>query len=99
LYATSGDLEASIDLYRELTEIDPGDERLWRALFRLHADRGDRLALMREEHRLRTALRALAADVDEIGSSEVEEPNNEALQEYQRLLAGLQEREREAAAV
>jgi len=84
-----------------LTEIDPSDERLWRALFRLHADRGDRLALVREEHRLRAALRqaAEAADVDDSASQQIEEPSRETVQEYQRLMAGLQEREREAAAV
>ena len=99
LYATSGDLEASVDLYRELTEIDPGDERLWRALFRLHADRGDRLALVREEHRLRAVLRNLASDVDEAGGPHIEEPSRETVQEYQGLLAAMQERERQAAAV
>ncbi|MGI9147427.1 MAG: LysM peptidoglycan-binding domain-containing protein [Chloroflexota bacterium] len=99
LYASSGDLEASIDLYRELTEIDASDERLWRALFRLHADRGDRLALVREERRLRAALRYLAAEMDDAGSSQIENPSRETLQEYQRLLASLQDREREATAV
>jgi len=99
MYAISGDLAASIDLNRELTEIDPADERLWRALFRLHADRGDRLALVREEHRMRAALRALAAEVDDAGSSQIADPSRETLQEYQRLLASLQEGEREAAAV
>ena len=99
MYATSGDLAASIDLYRELTEIDPSDERLWRALFRLHADRGDRLALVREEHRFRAALRELAAEVDDDGGAQIDDPSRETLQEYQRLLAGLQPSEPEAAAV
>ncbi|HLZ27855.1 MAG TPA: LysM peptidoglycan-binding domain-containing protein [Chloroflexota bacterium] len=99
LYVTSGDLAASIDLYRELTEIDPFDERLWCALFRLHADRGDRLALVREERRFRAALRELAAEVDDDGGVPIDDPSRDTLQEYQRLLAGLQANEREAAAV
>jgi DNA-binding SARP family transcriptional activator len=99
LYAISGDLDASVVLYRELSEIDPSDERLWRALFRLHAERGDRLALVREEHRMRAALRELAAEVDVAGSAQIADPSRETLQEYQRLLGGIQDRERKAAAV
>jgi DNA-binding SARP family transcriptional activator len=99
MYASSGELEAAIDLYRELTEIDPFDERLWRALFRLHAERADRLALVREEHRLRSALRDLAAEMDDAESGRIQDPSRETLLEYQRLLAGLQDPERRAAAV
>jgi DNA-binding SARP family transcriptional activator len=99
LYAISGDLSASIDVYRELTEIDPGDERLWRALFRLHADRADRVALMREEHRMREALRDLAAELEDSTSPPVEEPSRETVDEYQRLLVNLRSPERAAAAV
>lgn len=99
LYATSGEVGASIALYRELTELDPGDEWLWRALFRLHADRGDRLGLVREEHRMRQALRDLAAELDESSSPQVADPSRELVQEYQRLLADLRDAEREPAAV
>jgi DNA-binding SARP family transcriptional activator len=99
MYAIAGESEAAIDVFRELTESDPSDERLWRALFRLHADRGDRLALVREEHRMRAALRDLAAEIDGDGTSQIEDPSRETLQEYQRLLAGLNELEPEAAAV
>jgi DNA-binding SARP family transcriptional activator len=99
MYAVAGDLDASIDVYRELTEIDATDERLWRALFRLHADRGDRLALVREENRMREAFRDPSAVVDEEAGEQIDEPSRETLQEYQRLLAGLNDREREPAAV
>jgi DNA-binding SARP family transcriptional activator len=99
LYASSGDLGASIELYREMTELDPGDERLWRALFRLHADRGDRVALVREEHRMRAALRDLATELEHSSSPQIEEPSRETVHEYQRLLASLRDPERERAVV
>jgi nucleoid-associated protein YgaU/two-component SAPR family response regulator len=97
LYAAGEAVQAALDLYRELTEIDPGDERLWRALFRLHAERGDRVALVREERRMRAALRELAADVDDQPTSHAEDVSRETVQEYQRLLASLSERDREPA--
>jgi two-component SAPR family response regulator len=97
LYATGEDTDAALDLYRELSEIDPGDERLWRALFRLHAERGDRLALVREERRMREALRELADEVDDQPGVRFQDASRETVQEYQRLLASLGEREREPA--
>jgi DNA-binding SARP family transcriptional activator len=100
LYAESGKLEASIVVYRELSEIDPGDERVWRALFRLHAERTDRSELVREEWRMREALRGLAAELeDAAGATALEEPGLETVQEYQRLLASLRDPEPEPAAV
>jgi DNA-binding SARP family transcriptional activator len=96
LYAVAGDLGASIELYRELTEIDPGDERLWCAVFRLHAQRGDRMALIREEQRMR---HALTMELDDSSSLKIEDPSRETVQEYQRLLASLRDPEREPAAV
>ncbi|HEV7664443.1 MAG TPA: LysM peptidoglycan-binding domain-containing protein, partial [Chloroflexota bacterium] len=100
LYAQAGESAAAVEVYRELTAIDPGDERLWRALFRLHAERGDRLALMRDEHALRLALRDLS---DRDGEGEgpgkrddfVDEPSRDLLDEYQRLLDGLHDADRE----
>jgi nucleoid-associated protein YgaU/DNA-binding SARP family transcriptional activator len=89
LYASCGALAPAVHVYRELTEIDPGDERLWRALFRLHAELGDRPALVREEHRMREALRDLAADFDDSADGQLDEPSRETAQEYQRLLASL----------
>ncbi|MBV9578102.1 MAG: LysM peptidoglycan-binding domain-containing protein [Chloroflexi bacterium] len=93
LYAESGDLAAAIDLYRELTEIDPADERLWQALFRLHAQRSDRDALIAEEKRLRQTLHDLAEELDLPDSENADEPGRETTQEYERLLSGLRERE------
>ena len=95
LYAAGEDIEAALELYRELTDIDPGDERLWRALFRLHAARGDRLGLVREERRMREALRELADEVDDPSASPTQDVSRETVQEYQRLLASLGERDRE----
>jgi DNA-binding SARP family transcriptional activator len=97
LYVSADQLESAVGLYRELTESDPADEQLWRALFRLHAVRGDRVALVRDEHRMRVALRELAADVDEPESSLLIGPGRETVQEYQRLLASLADQEREPA--
>src|SRR4029077_14657806 len=77
LYAASNELSAAIDVYRELTDADPADERVWRALFGLHAQRGDRVALVREEHRMRESLRELAADMDAANPAELEEPSDE----------------------
>jgi two-component SAPR family response regulator len=99
LYVCAGAMDAAMDLYHELTEIDPGDERLWRALFRVHAQRGDRLGLVREEHRMREALHDLAAEVDDQRGLQMEDPSRDTIQEYQRLLSSLGDREREPAAV
>jgi two-component SAPR family response regulator len=98
LYVAAGQLALAIDVYRELTEIDPGDERLWRGLFRVHAERGDRLALVREEHRMRAALRDLAGEVDQ-GEAGFDEPSRDLVHEYQRLLAATRDAERETAGV
>ena len=98
LYTTAAEFGAAIDVYRELTEIDPGDERLWCALFRLHAQRGDRPALIREEYRMRQAFRDLS-ELDDSSTRQIEEPSHETIQEYQRLLATVRDREREPAAV
>jgi DNA-binding SARP family transcriptional activator/nucleoid-associated protein YgaU len=95
-YAASGMLEASIELYRELTEMDPADERLWQALFRLHAQRRDLDELVAEEQRMRRTLRELAAEFD-ASDGHADEPGRDTVDEYQRLLAGL--RERQPAAV
>ncbi|MBV9600662.1 MAG: LysM peptidoglycan-binding domain-containing protein [Chloroflexi bacterium] len=97
LYTDAGELVAAIELYRELTEIDPADERLWQALFRLHAQREDRDALVAEEKRLRQTLRDLAEELDIADTAHVDEPGRETALEYQRLLSSL--REREPAAV
>jgi DNA-binding SARP family transcriptional activator/LysM repeat protein len=95
-YAVGGDLAASIELYRELTEIDPGDERLWRALFRLHAQRGDRQALIREEQRMRAAM---TMELEDSLSPQIEDPSRETVQEYELLLASLRDPAREPATV
>jgi two-component SAPR family response regulator len=101
LYAQAADHVAAIEVYRELTEIDPGDERLWTALFRLHAERGDRLALIREEHRLREALHELAGSDsdDDMVESVLDGPSRQLAEEYQRLLSRLRDGEREIAHV
>lgn len=44
--------ERALELYEELTRLDPTNERLWCALFRLHAQMGDRAALERDWRRL-----------------------------------------------
>ncbi len=93
LYTEVNELEAAIGVYREMTELDPADERLWQALFRLHARRGDRDALVAEEQRLRQTLRELAEELEGIDDAHADEPGLELAQEYQQLLAGLRVRE------
>jgi DNA-binding SARP family transcriptional activator len=89
LYAESGDTAAGIDVYHELTELEPSDERVWRALFRLHAERRDGPALIREGRRMRAALRDLAVHNGEEPLAEACEPDRETQRDYERLLAGL----------
>ncbi len=95
LYASAGQTDGAIALYRELAQADPGDESIWRALFRLHHRRRDRPALLREERRMRQALRE--SDPDDAGDlgldpdvdPEVYEPSAETAFEFDRLLADL----------
>jgi hypothetical protein len=93
LYTEAGELEPAIDVYREMTEIDPADEHLWQALFRLHAQRKDCDALVAEEQRLRKTLRDLAEELDGPIDAHADEPGRELIQEYEQLLAGLRVRE------
>jgi two-component SAPR family response regulator len=89
LYAEAGELTAAIDLYRELTEADPAHEGLWLALFRLHARRSDRNALIAEDRRLRYMLRVLAHELGALAPREVTEPAQVLVQEFHRLLSDL----------
>ena len=92
-YASIGALDESIRVYRDLTEIDPTDEERWRVLFRLHALRGDRAELMREENRMRLCLHELAEDADLTTGQPIDEPSRETVEEFARLLASLRDRE------
>jgi DNA-binding SARP family transcriptional activator len=82
-----------VELYRELTESDPGHEQVWLALFRLHAQRGDRVGLLREERRMRQVLREFADEFGPTDAAEAAEMSADAAREFQRLLASLRERE------
>jgi two-component SAPR family response regulator len=93
LYASAGSADLAIDVYRELTQMDPADDQVWQALFRLHAQRGDRESLVAEEQRLRRSLRELAEELGELPMAHAEEPSRETTDEFKRLLAGLRERE------
>ena len=97
-YTSSGQVAQAIDVYHDLTEMDPSDERLFQALFRLRAQNGDVSGLEAEEKRMRELLRDLAADLDSTEQTP-EEPDAETVQEYRRLLEGLRAQQREAAAV
>lgn len=99
LFASADQLAAATNLRHELTEINPGDEHNWQALFHLHAKRGDRPALLREERRMRVLLRELAGDADAQAKPGIDEPSRETQREFERLLAELDARERQAAAV
>jgi DNA-binding SARP family transcriptional activator len=99
LYTDAGTLEAAVALYRELTDMDPADERLWLALFRVDALRGDRIALVRDELRFRESLRELAEVMGSTATERIDEPSREIAQEFQRLLASLHDRDRAPATV
>jgi DNA-binding SARP family transcriptional activator len=95
LCVAAGRLEDAGALYRELTLADPGDEALWRALFRVIAARGDRPGLADEERRMRRALQELEA---EAGGGKARaataEPSQETVGELQRLREGIDAAER-----
>jgi hypothetical protein len=63
------------------------------SLFRLHAQRGDRLALLREEHRMRETLRELTEEFGPTDAAEDGELSRETAREFQRLLASMRDRE------
>jgi hypothetical protein len=65
----------------------------------LHAQRGDRPALMRADQRMRAALRDMTDESDGSSSAQLEDPSRETVQEYQRLLATMRDPEREPATV
>ena len=69
------------------------DEQIWLALFRLHAERGDRLGLLREERRMRDALRELVEDLGPGEGDHIAELGRETMEEYRKLLASLREKE------
>jgi two-component SAPR family response regulator len=97
-YTSRGQIAQAIDVYHDLTEMDPSDERLFQALFRLRAQSGDISGLEAEEKRMRELLRELSADLDS-ADLVADEPDAETMQEYRRLLDGLRAQQREAAAV
>lgn len=100
LYASEpGGLDRARDVYRDLTELDPLDDRLWSALFRIHAERGDRPGLVREERRLRELLREYADDAGDSVDIGCAEPSRELVDEYQRALARLATADRQAVRV
>jgi DNA-binding SARP family transcriptional activator len=77
--------EQALELYDELVRLDPTNERLWVALFRLHAHLSDRVALEREWRRLCQVLQE-----EEPGA----EPRRTTAELYKQLLREL---EREAS--
>jgi DNA-binding SARP family transcriptional activator len=78
-------LPAAVQLYRELVEMDPTDDDCWQALFRLHAQRGDRAALVREEQRMHELLQTLSGD-----DGPSLDPSDETRLVYQRALDALE---------
>ena len=84
-YAASADdpqrAERALELHEELVRLDPSNERLWSALFRLHARLGDRVALEREWRRLCQVLQD-----EEPGA----QPRGTTRELYQQLLRSLE---------
>jgi len=62
--------ERALELYEELVRLDPSSERLWSALFRLHARLGDRASLERDWRRLCQVLQDEEADAQPCGSTQ-----------------------------
>jgi DNA-binding SARP family transcriptional activator/nucleoid-associated protein YgaU len=91
LYVEAERLEEAESLYEELTTADAGDESLWRALFRVLGERGDRQGLARAERRMRRALQELDAEARIVGQSGAAsaEPSEDTLRELQRLVDAL----------
>jgi DNA-binding SARP family transcriptional activator len=97
-YTAAGRVEEAIEAYHDLTDMDPGDERLFAALFRLCAANGGLADLEAEHDRMLALLRDLALDLDP-ADPQVPEPDAALMEEYRRLRASLLERsaERERA--
>ncbi|MDQ3810608.1 MAG: hypothetical protein M3336_09985, partial [Chloroflexota bacterium] len=98
LYDQTERLDAAIGTYRVLTQLDPFDDRLWCALFRLHARRQDAPSLIREERHMRALLRELAEGDEDLTQAASYEPSRETQLEFQRLLASLERTEPAASA-
>jgi two-component SAPR family response regulator len=75
-------VERAIDRYRRVLQVDPIDERIWRALLNAHAIRRDGSALDRDWKRLNSVLR----EVDHSAA-----PERETSELYGRLASGSQE--------
>ena len=73
--------ERALELHEELVRLDPANERLWSALFRLHARLGDRVALERDWRRLCQVLQEEEPDA---------EPRGTTRELYQQLLTDVQ---------
>ncbi|MBV9893706.1 MAG: hypothetical protein JO020_06040, partial [Chloroflexi bacterium] len=93
-YTSTGRVEDATEVYHDLTEMDPADERLYVALFRLRACADDLSGMEAEHGRMLELLRELADDLDP-ADPQVPEPDAETMAEYQRLYAGVLERQRE----
>jgi DNA-binding SARP family transcriptional activator len=89
LYADAGDVDAAIATYHELIELEPGDERIWRAMFRLRAVQNDPQSLIQDERQLRAVLRELAMRDGEEPLADACEPSEETRRDFERLLARL----------
>ena len=98
LYHETNQLEAAVELYHEASELDPGNERVWRSLFRIHAQRCDRPALLREERRLRASLHESLGDAYADGTVVLGEPSRDLSLEFQQALAEINARDPQATA-
>jgi two-component SAPR family response regulator len=97
LYAEAERIDEAIEGYREVADFDPDDDHVWITLFQLHARRFDRPGLLREERRMRAALRALNGTDDENAPAESCEPSRDVTAEFKRLLALIDEHDSASA--
>jgi DNA-binding SARP family transcriptional activator len=85
LHLREGEASAAIPLYRSLVRAHPLAESLSRSLFRCYRLTGDRVALVREERRLREALRQTVAE----GDPGPAEPEPKTVKLFEQIVAEL----------
>ncbi len=98
LHYQDGELHLAVALCKRLLKFEPTLEDVVRELFRCYQQMGDLGALIREERRLRQALRDAYRDPDDPDNDpELYQPEPETMAVFQEVLAHLQKRGASAA--
>src|SRR5581483_818894 len=97
LHYQDGELQPTVALYKRLLKFEPTLEDVVRELFRCYQGLGDLGALIREERRLRQALRDAYRDPDDPDDDpELYQPEPETVAVFQEVLTDLQNRDSSA---